>query len=263
MALKRNKQEEAAPEVKEPEVVEETAGEPEATGVKEPEVVETKTQETSAPEPEAKKEPATVPATRQQNATAVATSIPKGSLVIPWEDKQNLYVAAYGELPRLKATQGRIIDNDDASLGEWIELQILSFNDLYVVGPCDNKAPAELVSYSYDNVELNDGTGVSVSDHLKDLQQNWPNAASKRYIEVVAVLLASDKPSNHVGEMVQIQLAPTSVTGFNGYRKQTAFKIAMGKLPGDRVDFVRAEAEAVSSKGNDWTKIVFKTSQLA
>jgi hypothetical protein len=218
-----------------------------------------------APTPEPAPEPAPAaapPATRAQAPAPAPVTLRSGSMRLIWEDKRDLFVSSYGELPRLKASNGNVMDNDDRVLGEWIELQVLSFNELFVVGPCDNKAPAELVKYSYDNLTFQDGSPDTVQDYVNDLRVNWPNAASKKYYEVVAVLRAAAKPTPYVGEMVQVQLSPTSVTGFEGYRKQASFKIALGKLDPELADLVRLETKLVTANANTWTKFEAKPTQL-
>jgi hypothetical protein len=179
-----------------------------------------------------------------------------------WGDKQEAFIAKFGELPRVKAGSGNLVDGDDKDLGRWIEIQLLSFNSIYVVGPGDKKAPSELVRYSYDGKTFDDGTDETVAQYLADLKVNWENASSKMYVEVVGALRACEKPCGYEGDMVQIQLSPTSVTALEGFRKQISFKVAMGQADPATVDLVRFEAVPVSSKGNSWTKIVAKSTLL-
>ena len=207
-------------------------------------------------------EATTVPAVRQAAPVAAMTMPAKGTMELLWEDKKDVFVAEFGELPRIKAGSGNLVDSDEKDLGRWIEIQMLSFNAVFVVGPGDKKAPSELVRYSSDNETFNDGTGDTVAEHLADLRVNWPNASSKEYYEIVGALRASEKPCEHIGGMVQIQMSPTSVTAFNGFRKQQSFKIALGQLDPAQADLCRMEAVPVSAKGNSWTKIVPKATQL-
>lgn len=262
MALRRNKpatetettapaaETVAAPAAVTPGPVAETAAQTVATPTAEPAPVA------------AKPEPAAVPATRQQAAAPAPVTLKQGAFNLIWEDKRDLFVSSYGELPRLKATNGNVLDGDDNVLGDWIELQVLSFNELFVVGPCDNKAPADLVRYSYDNETFQDSSPDTVQDYVAELRERFPNAASKKYYEIVGVLRAAAKPSAHVGEMVQVQLSPTSVSGFEGYRKQASFKIGIGSADPTIADLVRAETVPVSNKGLNWTKFIFKPTQL-
>jgi len=201
-------------------------------------------------------------AVQKPAAPPVLATPARGSMELIWEDKKDLFIAKFGELPRIKAGSGNLVDSDEKDLGRWIEIQLLSYNAVYVIGPGDQKAPSDLVRYSVDNETFDDGTGDTVPQYLNDLRVNWPNASSKLYYEVVGALRASEKPSEHLASMVQLQLSPTSVTAFEGWRKQTAFKVAMGHVDPATVDLVRLEAVPVSSKGQSWTKIVPKSTQL-
>ena len=183
-------------------------------------------------------------------------------MTLLWEDKKDVYPAKFGELTRLKASNGNVMDGDDKLLGSWVEVQVLSFNYIYVITPGANDAPGDLVRYSYDNETFEESPDESVADYLEELKKSWPNAASKKYGEVVAVLRASERPVSYVGEMVQIQLSPTSLTAFEGHRKQTSFKIAMGQFDPALADLCRFTSEVVTSKSLTWTKLVAKPSQM-
>lgn len=179
-------------------------------------------------------------------------------MVNVFSDIENQFIADYGMLPRIKASNGNCMDGDDKILGSEIEIQVLSWNRQYVAGPCDNDAPTELVKYSFDKEVFDDGTG-RLDTYIADLKDaGWAEACVKEYYGIVAVLLKSEKPSEHVGEMVLLQLSPTSVKSFNGFRLQAGFKIARGLLPAGSLDTVIVNAEVVSAKGNTWTKFSFR-----
>jgi hypothetical protein len=200
-----------------------------------------------------------------QPASAPAVKVPAGGFKMVWGDKQDLFVAEYGELPRLKCSNGNVMDSDGKLLGDWIEIQLLSFNDTYVVSPCDKNAPADIVRYSANGADFADGSGETVADYVAELKAaGWADAVSKKYIEVVGVLRESAKPTDLIGDMVQLQLSPTSATAWSGFRKQLSFKLAMAPNDsGINPDMVRMEVEVVSAKGNTWSKFVPKISQLA
>lgn len=204
-----------------------------------------------------------VPAVAPKSSAPLAFKPPAAdSIFLVWEYMKDEFIAEFDGLPRLKAGSGNITDSDDKDLGRWVEIQIRSFNEIYVVGPCDKKGPANLIRYSYDNITFNDGTEDMVAPYLADLKANWPEAASERYYEVLGALRAAEKPSDHIGGMVQIQLSPTSVTAFEEYRKQLSHKIAMGQADPLMADECRIEAVLESAKGNSRTKLVPKQSVI-
>ncbi len=195
----------------------------------------------------------------QEPAQTMAVAKPRNTgLVKLYDDIENAFVAEFGVLPKLKATNGNVAEADGTLLGDTVDVQMLSWNRQFVVGPCANEAPSELVKYSYEREFFPDGSG-SLNDYVQELKAGgWVNAAVKEYYEVVCVLNSSAKPSDLVGEMVQLQLSPTSVRDFEGFRLQTAFKIARGLLPEDAASEVTVTADVVTAKGNTWTKFNFK-----
>ncbi len=191
-------------------------------------------------------------------APSRAIGKPRSTMVKLYDDIENTFVAEFGVLPKIKASNGNCIDGDNNLLGDSIDVQMLSWNRQFVVGPCANEAPSELVKYSYERDEFADGSG-SLNEYVQELKaEGWVNAAIKEYFEVVCVLIDSTKPSDLVGEMIQLQLSPTSVKSFDGFRLQTAFKIARGLLPENAAEEVTVTTEVVSNRGNTWTKFNFK-----
>jgi hypothetical protein len=184
--------------------------------------------------------------------------IPVGGKEPPlWDDLENAYTADYGELPRLKASNGGLSDDQD-KYGEFIGLQILGWNRLWIVSPGADEAPGEVVGYSHDGEYLDDGSGTSVKEHLDKLKLNWDKAAVKEYHEVVGILLTSEKPTAKKGKMVQLQLSPTSVSAFNSYRKQGPINKRLGLIPDGFEHVVRINAEVAKNKqSKEWTKMVF------
>lgn len=223
-----------------------------------------KAPETQAPVQEEVQEEVPMPAKEPVTETAIApkenhaVAKPAGKMVTLYSDIENDFVAEFGVLKKIKASNGNCIDSDDNILGDTIDVQVVSWNRQFVVGPCANEAPSELVKYSYERDFFADGSG-SLNDYVQELKsEGWVNAAIKEYYEIVCMLVDSAKKSDLVGEMVQLQLSPTSVKSFDGFRLQTAFKIARGLLPEDAASEVTVTAEVVSARGNSWTKFNFK-----
>ena len=190
-------------------------------------------------------------------AAAPAVARPMAITGLVFDDVKDKFVAPFGTLHRLKADNGNVVDDKARSLGEFVDVQLVSWNLIYVVGPCDNNAPTELVRYSYDNQTFDDGTGETVADYIASLKEGgWPLAASKKYGEVVALLTQAAKPSDLIGELVQLQLSPTSLTAFEGYNLQVSFKIRQGLVPGEAANLIRFAAEIANKGKNSWTKLV-------
>jgi hypothetical protein len=171
-----------------------------------------------------------------------------------FDDKQDQFIAPFGTLPRLKASNGNVLDSEDKLLGSYVDVQVVSWNNIWVISPNDPKAPVELVRYSYDNQTFDEDPSVTVGDYLAEMKQAWPNAASKQYAEVIAILHGAEKATELLGKMVQLQLSPTSRTAFEGFRLQAAFQIASGTASAEQSDMVRFNVNVVSSRGNSWSK---------
>jgi len=218
-----------------------------------------KVQEEEVPLPEEPIEPETAVTVQETHAIAK----PRGTMVKLYDEIENAFVAPFGTLTKIKASNGNCMDSDDNVLGDTIDVQIMSWNRQFVVGPCDNNAPSELVKYSHERAQFEDGSG-SLNDFVQELRdEGWVNAAVKEYYEIVGVLLKAGKKSDLVDELVQLQLSPTSVKSFEGFRLQTAFKIARGLLPENAAEEVTVTAEVVTSRGNSWTKFNFKPKSQA
>ena len=166
------------------------------------------------PLPEEPSEAVQEPETKAETKAVVvkenhAVAKPQGKMVQLYDDIENAFVAEYGVLTKLKASNGNVMDADDNLLGDTIDIQIMSWNKQFVVGPCANEAPAELVKYSTERDFFVDGSG-SLNDYVQELKkEGWVKAAVKEYYEVVGMLTNSAKPSDLVGELVQLQLSPT------------------------------------------------------
>ena len=267
MALKRNKpaaKEEAPAEVNEAakkteEALNKTNTNTPAAAVAPVEEKAKVEETTQAPaQEEAKEKPAAdVPATREAAAPPSANAVLGKGLL--YQNAKDFLVVDFGTLPRLKASNGNILDQDDKVLGTWIETELISFNSNWAVTPNDDGAPNELTKFSKNNETIDDDPSLTVAAHIADLKaQGYANASSKEYYEVVCQLLASEKDSPHVGELVQLQLSPTSKKGFESFRLQQTFKATRGNLTPEQVAFIKWTTELTTSKrtGKTWTKFV-------
>lgn len=183
-------------------------------------------------------------------AAAAAEVVPVQMKGLMFDGMKDKLFADFGTLPRLRATNGNIFDDKDRNLGQHAVIQIISWNLQYVMDPCDNKAPSELVRYSYDSKVIDDGTGDTIADYILALKASGHAcAACKTYGELVCVLLSSQKQSDLVGEMVTVQLSPTSLKAFEGYKLQRTFKASQGMASPDESEPVRLDAELAWKAG--------------
>lgn len=146
-------------------------------------------------------------------------------------------------------------------IGDEINLQLLSYQDSYVVSPEDDKAPREVVRYSDDGINCSDGT--SVAEHLAFLKSNgYPKAKLKERIIVVAALLKSGKPCDEVGGLVQLDLPPSSRTMWKRYEAGCALALMQADdkaAKAAELSFITASVGIATQGNNSYALATFKT----
>lgn len=150
----------------------------------------------------------------------------------------------FGVLPRLKGSNGLILDNDNGKLGSEIQMTLISFNDQYVVTPGEDSDEAtKLVKYSSDGITI-DETGQAVAEYIQMLVEveGYKDASVKHYLELVGILNSSEKESEHVGNMVQVSLSPQSRKAFEAHRLQKSVKIRMGRDTEEGAEEIKIKA---------------------
>ena len=214
-------------------------------------------QAVATPEPQAAAT-TTLPAI-QPAAGAVTVSAKQLMKHILFADIENAFIADFGTLPRLLASNGCVMDGDKKNLGGYVVGQVLSWNKRWTITPAAKNAPDNLVKFSMDNQTLDDGSNMPVADYVAELKaQGYPDACSKEYYDVIVNLQEAEKDSELVGGMVQIQMAPQSRKDFDAFRLQTSFRISNGSTDMDAANRVKFSANVISGKTNTWTQ--FKTS---
>jgi hypothetical protein len=207
--------------------------------------------ETAAPTVGDKAKVAATVAIATAKNTAIAASAPKFQAALA-EYENALPAVDFGVLPRLKGSNGLILDGDNGKLGSKIKLTLISFNDQFVISPgVDDADATKFVRYSLDGITI-DSTGESVADYVQRLKtvEGYEDADIKKYAELVGILNESEKESEHVGNMVQISLSPQSRKSFEAYRLQRSVKQKMGRIAeGDAGDELVISA-VVKTMGN-------------
>lgn len=211
------------------------------------------------------------PAPSQVAANAVAMHNAKAALAV--NSKVNIHVIAqlkdalpvdFNTLAQVQANQGKFRDKEtEKNLGETIEIELLSWQDSFVVGPNDTKAPKELVKYSDDGKVAKDGTDML--QHLEMLKRDgYTKAKLQQRCVLVGALLAAEKDQNLVGQLIQIDLSPQSRAMFMRYNANAAWLLKSGKLDEDTVKTLVLTAAAAKGPDNtDYTKVEFKAKALA
>lgn len=220
----------------------------------------------SEPEPEGK---TPTPDTKEVAPKAAgALGKPVGKVNRLFEDRVDQMVAPYGTFPRIKTGSGDFVDGEGVQYGTWLLFEMLSYNELFVVSPnSDSKDKAvqeeekAAIRYSYDGVNLDDGTGT-VADYIEALKPDWPGCTPsvKNYRECVGILHNCDKAAvaeDVIGQMVQLQLAPSSRNKHEGHIMAMSFHVHRGIYTEDEAAMMKIKAKSASGGGYNWTNFTF------
>ncbi len=212
----------------------------------------------AAPEPEPKVEtPETTEVVKSEpNVPAVAQAIKQ---IVPlYSHLENVLVAPYGAFPIIKFDNGECVDGDDTSFGKFIDVEVVSWNELrMVIGKHKDDPNNADVAYSYDGITV-DYDGSSVAEQMETWKTDGKHGdvEMKLYRQVVGVLVNCDNATNvqnKMGDFVVVQLSPTSRTNFVGLQASAGYKLARGKI--DEVGASTAKFVATPKKkgSRSWT----------
>ena len=133
------------------------------------------------------------------------------------------------EVPRIKASQGSLINSEGDEVESPLVAEILSFSTLYVASTNEDSQEArKLTRYTYDLdrvvPDFEDPETTMTADeyveHLKEL--GYKNAKVKKYLDIL-VMTDDD-------ELYVIQASPQSAKQFNLYKVLANRKIQKGEI---------------------------------
>lgn len=210
--------------------------------------------ETSAPAtPEAKVAATTAIAKAQAGALAA----PSQRLAAPvLTDLKDAVRVDWDTLERLVAGTGSIDDGDGNSVGTWVKLTLMSFQDTWEVVPGSQEEKAKkLVRYSEDGVHLRE-SGTTVAQYLDELREMGYEGASLKHKNIlVGILDEAEKDTSLLGEVIQISLSPQSRKTFERYRLSRTAKVNMGKASADGSECIKITAEPKKFGANKFTQL--------
>jgi hypothetical protein len=180
-------------------------------------------------------------------------------LVSPFDVLENQIepgALAFGTLPRYKASNGKIMDNDKQSVGEWLQIEPVSYCYQWMMAPGVNDEEAkEFLKFSYDGEE-------SLKLALEEaVAAGYDNASIKKYIELYGILLGGEKipdGSSVLGKLVVLSLSPESVKNWNGFKIQSGVQIKMGRMKPEDLQVITAVVEVKTYKNNTFSCFKFE-----
>lgn len=201
---------------------------------------------------------------------AVATAKPQGgqvalrkALVNPLAPLKGAFTVEWDTLRSLKVTNGNVLDNQSGkTLGDVVGLELLSFQDQWVISPgVDGDEAKEHVRYSNDGETTTNGEDCN--EYLEQLKKaDFPDAKmSKRTVICGSLFDIGDKGRKDCKDiqdcLVQLSLAPTSKASFDRYMMDQAFKIGKALISPEGAERLKLECTVVTKGKNSWTVVNF------
>ena len=194
---------------------------------------------------------------------AAALAIAEGMAVT--EAMKDAMRVEWDTFPMMKTGQGRItsmVGGTKIDFGKWVNFDLLSYQDNWLVSPGgDTDEAKKLAKYSDDGTSLKD-TGQSVQEYIEELKKlGYPDARlSQRLIALISLSDCEGEAAISEGQLFQIDMAPTTRSAFEQYRKQSAYDISKGKLTSDGWSAgIRATATVRTQAGStkEYTVLTF------
>jgi hypothetical protein len=199
--------------------------------------------------------------------TAVAVAAPAGALStsirgkpvdVLQRDYKDALTLDWNTLHRIQFNQGSVLDkeNSNKSLGQVVEIEMLSWQDSYQISPGTQDSDAtEHVRYSDDGVTTN--KGENCQEYLAALKEaGYEDAKMTKRVVIGGVLTVCNDPAM-VGKMVQTDLSQTSKSQFDRHRMQVAMDISKGLRDENSSRFLKMTATPQSKGTTNWTIAVF------
>ena len=171
----------------------------------------------------------------------------------------NKVVAASGKLK---------IKPDDLVIGETMDVQVLSYNKRWSVGPAEiprGDADAKfLFRSSYDNETLDDpelGT-VTIQEYIENaIPEKYKGGEVKEYMDVIVAAIGCEENEDKFLEnlMFVVQLSPSVVGKFNFFVGTMGMKAARGLVPKNLQTCIRFRGAPGPNTKFDYSIIKFET----
>lgn len=195
-------------------------------------------------------------------ASNTAVAVPQRSIVSPFETMKSAFHVDYDTLLQVQGNQGQFMTKaDKKSLGDTITMELMSFQDNYVISPGEEgPEAAKLVKYSDDGVTTKDG--LDCKEYLKELiEAGYEKSKLSQRSVLVGVLLSSLKQKELEGTLFQIDMPPTSKKAFDRYQIQSAYDTSKGKYTVEAAKIIqmscRVDSKSMNGQTKDWTVVDF------
>lgn len=191
-------------------------------------------------------------------ATQVAVHKPMENPFTPLVDA---FPVKFNTLTQLMANQGNFIHKDtNKTLGDTIVLELLSTQKHWVMSPggeSNDEESLKFVKYSDDGINVQDEDLTMVEARDMAIAAGYEKAKISERLYLVGCLVSAGKHPDLEGQMVQIDLPPSSVAQWKRHELATAFAISKGKSTPDGQNIVKMECTVKSQNKLNWTEVLF------
>lgn len=198
-------------------------------------------------------------------ANLPATTTPTNSALVvhaktenPLVELKNALTVEFNSLAALILSNGNLLLREGKkSVGDNVQIELLSYQDSYVVAPNDEKAPVSVVRFSNDGVTCSDGV-TSVKEHLQWLHTNgYPKASLKSRVIIVGAVEKCAKAPDLIGTLVQIDLSPASRAQWLRYEANATYKFQKNLATKEGLRHIVVQAEISTAGSNTYTLASF------
>jgi hypothetical protein len=193
--------------------------------------------------------------------TAKSTAVAKPlAMIDPFKALERAFPVTYKTFKRIKATNGNFLDNDTSKpMGDTIGMELISHQKNWVMSPggdTDDQESLQFLKYSDDGKTTT--AGEDLFECLRMAKEaGYDQAKISERVTLVGNLIFAGKLPDMIDQIVQIDLAPTSVDHFLRHRASTAYNLGKGKITAEGQEILKLEC-TVKTKGKmSWTEVVF------
>jgi hypothetical protein len=168
--------------------------------------------------------------------------------------------------PRLVGANGAIcVSGDTLNFGEFIDVQVLSHSDRWMVTPdadAKDKQAKKFCRASYDGKTIPDrdgGPSVTIEDYIASVDGYEFNPVSK-YKDIFALVFNSHKNAEEAAEkgIVQISVSPSVLKDLRAFMMQTKLAVMTKRMLPSHQNCLRIRAEAKSNDNGNYTVLKFE-----
>lgn len=169
---------------------------------------------------------------------------------------------------RMTGGNGAVIDQEKRNFGSYIYIQVLSFNDRWMVTPQLSNSATEAEKRkakfacraSYDGKTIQDrdnGEDIPIREYTEN-HPDFDDWKTTKYMDVYGIIFGSEKNSNIVGDLgiVQVSVSQTAIRNFDAFFKQSPLWVMRGMLPASHQNCMKIEAEGKTNDSGNYT--IFK-----